>query len=91
MNKGQDLINAFASPQLSEKTTEVIDVTKLSLPELGTRNVSRIREREVQAGGRASEREERRELEMEVRGRTSGVKKSRQPPGKLQDLSGPGP
>lgn len=39
------------------------------------------------SGRDSSEHEERREVEMEVRGRTSGVKKSRQPPGKLQDLS----
>lgn len=49
--------------------------------------MSRIRERKVQAGEAPSEREERRQLETEVRRRTGGVKKSRQPPGKLQDLS----
>ncbi|KAL0110187.1 hypothetical protein PUN28_013676 [Cardiocondyla obscurior] len=54
------------------------------------RNVSRIRERVIQAPAQgSSEYEECRELV--ARGRNSRVKKSRQPSGKLLDLSDPGP
>ena len=49
-------------------------------------NVSCIRER-AKSKRTKLEHEERRELKMKVQGWTSGVKKSRQPSGKLQDLS----
>lgn len=88
MNKGHDLISALALSTIKRGNNRSHRRYE-TLPEQasGSETCRAFESARSKQDEGLCKREERRELEMEVRGKTSRVKKSRQPLGKLQDLS----